>query len=241
MLRVAVACVLIGATGAPAFAESFATSFPWNSPGYRRPAATPPSRVGVLEPVVTPRASRRSEGQPTPRQREPGPKVLDGGGQPAIAPIAPKPTTFTSNHAPGTVVIDSASRKLYLVQSRSTALVYPVSVGREGFAWTGSERISRVAAWPDWRPPAEMREREPHLPELMTGGVKNPLGAKALYLGSTLYRIHGTNSVRSIGQASSSGCFRMLNGHVIDLAGRVGVGTRVVVVSSLPSNVARAR
>lgn len=238
MLRVAVACVLIGATGAPALADSFATSFPWNSPSYRRPAAAQPSRVGVLDPVD---ATRRAERQPTTRRREPGPKVLDGGGQPAIAPIAPKPTTFTSNHEPGTVVIDSSSRKLYLVQSRSTALVYPVSVGREGFAWTGSERISRVAAWPDWRPPAEMREREPHLPELMTGGVRNPLGAKALYLGSTLYRIHGTNSVRSIGQASSSGCFRMLNGHVIDLASRVGVGTRVVVVSSLPSNVARAR
>jgi lipoprotein-anchoring transpeptidase ErfK/SrfK len=116
------------------------------------------------------------------------------------------------------------------VQSGSKALSYPVSVGREGFSWTGTQRITRVANWPDWHPPAEMRQRDPRLPEKMTGGIRNPLGAKALYLGSTLYRIHGTSDARSIGRAASSGCFRMHNRHVVDLARRVGVGTKVVVI-----------
>jgi lipoprotein-anchoring transpeptidase ErfK/SrfK len=113
-------------------------------------------------------------------------------------------------------------------------LYYPISVGREGFAWTGTETISRKAEWPDWYPPAEMRERDWRLPEKMTGGIKNPLGAKALYLGNSLYRIHGTNDAKSIGRAASSGCFRMLNGHIIDLAARVEIGTVVNVVSRLP-------
>ena len=161
------------------------------------------------------------------------PKIADGGPRPAIDPIAPQRTYVQTRYAPGTIIIDTAGRQLLLTQEGGTALRYPISVGREGFSWTGEEKISRIAEWPDWHPPAEMRERDPKLPEKMTGGLKNPLGAKALYLGNTLYRIHGTNDAKSIGRASSSGCFRMLNGHVIDLAERVGVGTKVVVVSSL--------
>ena len=116
------------------------------------------------------------------------------------------------------------------MQSPTEALRYPISVGREGFSWTGAETISRKAEWPDWHPPEEMRWRDPRLPEKMTGGVKNPLGAMALYLGNSLYRIHGTNDANSIGRAASSGCFRMLNGHVVDLAARVDIGTTVQVV-----------
>ncbi len=157
------------------------------------------------------------------------PVILNGGPRPAITPRAPSQVTYASGQAKGTVVIDSAARRLFLVQSATTALAYPVSVGREGFAWNGSEKISRVADWPDWHPPAEMRERDPKLPNKMTGGLNNPLGAKALYLGNSLYRIHGTSDGRSVGRASSSGCFRMHNGHVVDLASRIGVGTRVVV------------
>jgi lipoprotein-anchoring transpeptidase ErfK/SrfK len=137
-------------------------------------------------------------------------------------------------------VIDTAGRSLYLVQSPTSALVYPISVGREGFSWVGTQTISRIADWPDWHPPAEMRQRDPRLPERMTGGIRNPLGAKALYLGNTLYRIHGTDDARTIGQATSSGCFRMTNGHVVDLARRVGVGAQVIVVNRLPSSVARS-
>jgi lipoprotein-anchoring transpeptidase ErfK/SrfK len=184
---------------------------------------------------------RRDYDPYAPRQRssfdaddEPAlPKLMDGGPRPPIEPIAPQRIYFQSRHASGTIIIDTAGRQLLLTQGGGTALRYPISVGREGFAWTGEEKISRIAEWPDWHPPAEMRERDPKLPEKMTGGIRNPLGAKALYLGNTLYRIHGTNDARSIGRASSSGCFRMLNGHVIDLAERVGVGSKVVVVSSL--------
>jgi lipoprotein-anchoring transpeptidase ErfK/SrfK len=168
-----------------------------------------------------------------PDDQQAFPRLMDGGPRPHIDPVPPQRIYFHSRHAPGTIIIDTAGRQLLLTQEGGTALRYPISVGRQGFAWTGEEKISRIADWPDWHPPAEMRERDPKLPEKMTGGLKNPLGAKALYLGNSLYRIHGTNDARTIGQASSSGCFRMLNGHVLDLAQRVGVGTKVVVVSSL--------
>ena len=165
------------------------------------------------------------------------PPVLDGGGRPNIASVAPPVVSFASSGA-GSIVIDTSGRALYYTLSATTAYRYPISVGREGFTWTGTEKISRVQSWPDWRPPAEMKERQPNLPDVMTGGVRNPLGAKALYLGNSLYRIHGTNDVKSIGQAASSGCFRMMNGHVMHLAGLASVGTTVKVVSRLPSNVA---
>ena len=121
---------------------------------------------------------------------------------------------FASQYAPGTIVIETHGRQLFFVTSDRRGLRYPISVGRDGFTWNGDEKISRIAEWPDWHPPEEMRERDQSLPEKMTGGVKNPLGAKAIYLGNTLYRIHGTNDAKTIGQAASSGCFRMLNGHV---------------------------
>ena len=133
----------------------------------------------------------------------------------------------------GTVVIDTAGRKLYYVINATSAYRYPISVGRDGFTWTGTEKISRVADWPDWHPPKEMRERDASLPEKMTGGLRNPLGAKALYLGNSLYRIHGTNDLKTIGYAASSGCFRMMNHHVVHLASLAGVGTTVHVVRSL--------
>lgn len=167
------------------------------------------------------------------------PPLLEGGPRPAIAPTSPPVVKFSGYNA-GTVVIDTAGRSLYYVLSSSTAYKYPISVGRVGFTWTGTQKISRVASWPDWRPPQEMKERVPGLPDVMTGGVRNPLGAKALYLGNSLYRIHGTNDVKTIGQAASSGCFRMMNGHVVHLAGLAGVGTTVRVLSKLPSNIASA-
>jgi lipoprotein-anchoring transpeptidase ErfK/SrfK len=170
------------------------------------------------------------EGYP-PRR---GSLVQSGGERPTIERVQPKTVSFPSSYPVGSIVIDAKGRQLFLVQSPTEALHYPISVGREGFSWTGTETISRKAEWPDWHPPAEMRWRDPRLPEKMTGGVKNPLGAMALYLGNSLYRIHGTNDASSIGRAASSGCFRMLNGHVVDLAARVEVGTGVEVVHSLP-------
>ena len=159
------------------------------------------------------------------------PELMDGGPRPVISPAAPPVVSLPKVEPAGTIIIDSGGRRLYYVLPGNQAYEYPISVGREGFAWTGTEAISRVADWPDWHPPAEMREREPGLPKVMYGGVRNPLGAKSLYLGTTLYRIHGTNDARSIGLAASSGCFRMMNEHVTHLATLAGVGTRVRVVA----------
>jgi lipoprotein-anchoring transpeptidase ErfK/SrfK len=168
------------------------------------------------------------------RPRHYGPRLQSGGERPAIAPLTPRMIAFPSSYPIGSIVIDTKGRQLLFVTSASEALHYPISVGREGFAWAGTETISRKAEWPDWHPPEEMRYRDWRLPEKMTGGIKNPLGAMALYLGSSLYRIHGTNDPKSIGRAASSGCFRMLNGHVVDLASRVEIGTPVAVVHRLP-------
>jgi hypothetical protein len=168
-----------------------------------------------------------------------GGEVRSGGERPYISPIPARRVSFPSNYKVGSIIIDSRGRQLFLVESPDTARYYPISVGRDGFSWTGTELVSRKAEWPDWHPPAEMRERDPRLPVKMTGGVNNPLGAVAIYLGNTLYRIHGTNDPNSIGRAASSGCFRMLNGHAMDLAGRIDVGTPVTVVSNLPPELAR--
>ena len=162
-----------------------------------------------------------------------GPTLLQGGPRPDISPLSPKPVSVSTGQPSGTIVIDTKGRQLLLTTGSDSALRYPISVGRTGFTWAGTEKISRIADWPDWHPPLDMRERDPRLPEKMTGGIRNPLGAKSLYLGNSLYRIHGTNDARSIGVAASSGCFRMLNGHVVDLADRIGVGTKVVVLPHL--------
>ncbi|HTV32325.1 MAG TPA: L,D-transpeptidase [Methylocella sp.] len=135
---------------------------------------------------------------------------------------------------PGTIVIDTGSRHLYLVQADGSAIRYGIGVGRQGFEWKGTARVGRKSEWPRWIPPKDMLQRRPDLPEEMEGGIDNPLGARALYLykgdKDTLFRIHGTNEPDTIGQAVSSGCIRMMNADVIDLYQRVGVGTRVVVL-----------
>lgn len=136
---------------------------------------------------------------------------------------------FRSNEEPGTIIIHTNERFLYLVMGNNRALRYGVGVGRDGFTWIGLHKISRKAEWPDWRPPPEMIERQPYLPRFMAGGPGNPLGARALYIGTTIYRIHGTNQPHTIGHAVSSGCFRMVNNDVVDLYDRVPVGTRVIV------------
>jgi lipoprotein-anchoring transpeptidase ErfK/SrfK len=141
---------------------------------------------------------------------------------------------FAYNYPASSIVIDTSERTLYYVVGGNLAYAYPISVGREGFSWTGTETISRKQVWPDWYPPEEMRQRDGSLPEKMTGGIRNPLGVMALYLGTTLYRIRGTNDEESIGQAQSSGCFRMKNAAVLHLAGVVEIGTTVAVVNSLP-------
>ncbi len=136
---------------------------------------------------------------------------------------------YAGSERPGTIVVDTSERFLFLVLAGGKALRYGVGVGRPGFEWAGRKTITRKAEWPDWRPPAEMLQRRPDLPTFMAGGPKNPLGARALYLGSSLYRIHGSNEPHTIGQAVSSGCIRMRNEDVVDLYDRVSVGTAVLV------------
>jgi lipoprotein-anchoring transpeptidase ErfK/SrfK len=169
-----------------------------------------------------------------PGPGEPFPSIMDGGPRPAVVGRAPPIVAFPNAEKAGTVIIDNAARRLYLVLDEDEAYAYPISVGRDGFTWTGTETISRIADWPDWHPPQEMRARDPRLPEKMYGGIKNPLGAKALFLGNSLYRIHGTNDPKTIGYAASSGCFRMMNDHVVHLAALVEVGTVVKVMDHLP-------
>jgi lipoprotein-anchoring transpeptidase ErfK/SrfK len=137
---------------------------------------------------------------------------------------------YGGRHAPGTIIIDTPSRYLYLVQPGGTAIRYGIGVGRPGFTWSGVKTVSMKREWPDWRPPKEMLRRRPDLPTYMEGGPDNPLGARALYLGSSLYRIHGTNEPHTIGRNVSSGCIRMMNEDVVDLYERVRIGTRVVVI-----------
>ena len=137
---------------------------------------------------------------------------------------------YSGRERAGTIIIDTPQKFLYLVQGNGQALRYGIGVGRPGFSWSGVKSISRKAEWPDWTPPGEMLKRRPDLPRHMAGGEANPLGARALYLGSSLYRIHGTNEPHTIGTNVSSGCIRMMNQDVIDLYGRVGVGTRVIVL-----------
>jgi lipoprotein-anchoring transpeptidase ErfK/SrfK len=141
---------------------------------------------------------------------------------------------FHTSEAPGTIIVDTAERHLYLVQPDGQALRYGIGVGRAGFQWSGVERVSQKQEWPDWRVPAEMIGRQPYLPRFMAGGPGNPLGARALYLGHTVFRIHGTNQPETIGHAVSSGCIRLDNADVIDLYDRVKVGAKVVVKQSAP-------
>jgi len=142
----------------------------------------------------------------------------------------PQSVTYAGPEKPGTIVVDTPQHFLYLIESGGTARRYGIGVGRPGFTWAGIKEISAKREWPDWRPPAEMLQRRPDLPGFMAGGPENPLGARAMYLGSSLYRIHGSNEPWTIGTEVSSGCIRMRNEDVIDLYDRVRVGTRVVVI-----------
>jgi lipoprotein-anchoring transpeptidase ErfK/SrfK len=149
---------------------------------------------------------------------------------------------YRTKEPAGTLVIDTPNTYLYLVLGNGKAMRYGIGVGREGFTWAGEERISKMAEWPDWHPPADMIERQPYLPRFMAGGPSNPLGARALYLGKSLYRIHGTNQPSTIGQTVSSGCIRLVNDDIEDLYSRVQVGTRVVVLpGGKPASAGAAR
>jgi lipoprotein-anchoring transpeptidase ErfK/SrfK len=142
---------------------------------------------------------------------------------------------YTGREAPGTIVIDTPNTYLYYVLGNGRAIRYGIGVGREGFTWSGVQSIVRKAEWPDWYPPTEMIARQPYLPRMMAGGAGNPLGARAMYLGNTAYRIHGTNAPDTIGKRVSSGCIRLTNEDIEDLYEHVTIGTKVVVLTNLPA------
>lgn len=165
------------------------------------------------------------------------PKHMDGGERPDIKPAEPPMVYFDQAEEPGTIIVDTQNRRLFFVLPGKKAYQYPISVGRDGFTWSGTERISRITAWPSWTPPPEMHKRQPGLPITVTGGMLNPQGARALYLGNTIYRIHGTNNDRSVGRANSSGCFRLTNEHVVHLASIAKVGAKVRVMQAYAGGV----
>jgi lipoprotein-anchoring transpeptidase ErfK/SrfK len=144
-------------------------------------------------------------------------------------PVYRQTVAYSGGHVPGTVVVSTGERRLYYVLGNGQAIRYGIGVGRPGFQWAGTRTITMKREWPDWRPPAQMLRRRPDLPRYMAGGIGNPLGARAMYLGGSLFRIHGSNEPETIGQAVSSGCIRMTNADVVDLYSRVRVGTTVVV------------
>jgi lipoprotein-anchoring transpeptidase ErfK/SrfK len=159
-----------------------------------------------------------------------GPMVEEEDGAALSPKLRRQIVSYSTREAPGTIIIDTPHTYLYYVLGNGQAMRYGIGVGRDGFRWSGVQHIARKAEWPDWHPPAEMVARQPYLPRFMAGGPSNPLGARALYLGNSIYRIHGTNAPSTIGGRVSSGCIRMLNEDVIDLYARVNVGTKVVVL-----------
>jgi lipoprotein-anchoring transpeptidase ErfK/SrfK len=221
-----------GAQPAPGQPNYGSQQGPGQPPGQSQDAFRPPQPIG-----------------PGPQPGQPGQQGQPGQGQPSVYSALPpeeRPETGPRKELPpqfrrttvdyqtkepvGTIIIDTANTYLFLVLGNGKAMRYGIGVGREGFTWTGAERVSRMAEWPDWHPPSEMIERQPYLPRFMAGGEGNPLGARALYLGKTLYRIHGTNQPSTIGSFVSSGCIRLTNEDIADLYYRVNVGTRVVVL-----------
>jgi len=215
---------------APAPAYPDAGQPPYGAAG---PVALPPGQDDTPRPPMSIGPDRAVAALPPDYQPETGPVQLPPQFRRTLV-------DYRTKEPAGTIIIDTPNTYLYLVLGKGKALRYGIGVGREGFTWSGTERISRVAEWPDWRPPPEMIDRQPYLPRFMAGGESNPLGARALYLGKTEYRIHGTNQPSTIGTFVSSGCIRLTNDDVTDLYGRVQVGTRVVVLPGAPTNTAQA-
>ncbi len=198
-------------------------AIPWGLAFAQSLSYMPLDRYGTLFPQYAPQTEQ--PGDVTPDADE-------------LAPaLRRQMVAYTASEPAGTIIIDTAHTFLYLTLSGGEALRYGIGVGRKGFIWSGVETISRKAEWPDWIPPAEMVARQPYLPRWVGGGPGNPLGARALYLGNTDYRIHGTNDPATIGKHVSSGCIRLRNADVIDLYNRVGIGTKVIVLPNDPRSV----
>jgi len=223
----------LGERAMPAERSDFAD----NRPGAARPQYAPGSMGGgFIEFLFTGRSELPRTQYQRPWEDMDRGRMMNARREDPTAYERPDPrylkqiVDYPTQEAPGTVVIDTNNRFLYYVEGNGKATRYGVGVGRPGFEWAGVKTVSQKKEWPDWRPPAEMLARRPELPTYMAGGPENPLGARAIYLGSSLYRIHGSNEPQTIGTAVSSGCIRMRNEDVIDLYERVKVGTKVIVI-----------
>jgi len=205
--------------------------------------ATPASAQSLFSLLAPP---AQQQATPAPQAAEPAPADDDASMDAALpARLQRQVVDYPSREAPGTIVVDTPHTYLYLVLGGGKAMRYGIGVGREGFTWSGVRAIARKAEWPDWYPPAEMIRRQPYLPRMVAGGPGNPLGARAMYIGGTEYRIHGTNDPSSIGKFMSSGCIRLTNADVEDLFSRVKVGAKVIVLpmtreAKAPAREARA-
>jgi lipoprotein-anchoring transpeptidase ErfK/SrfK len=196
-----------------------------------RPAVPPPFTGGLLEFLFGGGMRSSDIAEPSERSNAIDLNAAAAGAHPAMDPrFARQTVMYTGSEPPGTIIINTEERFLYLVEGSGRAVRYGIGVGRPGFRWVGVKQITMKREWPEWRPPDEMLRRRPDLPRYMPGGPENPLGARAMYLGSSLYRIHGSNEPWTIGTAVSSGCIRMRNEDVIDLYDRVKVGTKVLVI-----------
>ena len=187
-----------------------------------------PLGVGIVDALLLTSIAARASADISIFAYPPSSATSDG--RPLAAPIPRETVSYNGPYAPGSIVINTAERRLYFILPDHQALRYGVGVGRPGFTWAGMSHIANKREWPDWTPPAQMLKRRPDLPRHMEGGIDNPLGARAMYIAGTLYRIHGSNEPDTIGQAVSSGCIRMTNDDVTDLYNRAKIGATVVVM-----------
>jgi lipoprotein-anchoring transpeptidase ErfK/SrfK len=225
--KIAVVAIAVGAVGYGLLSRP-ATVQPVRIPHAHQASIAPPPVPVPASASVAPApapASVAAAPASTPAPEMEFPKTADAPGK-----FVRQVVDYVSHEAPGTVVVDTGNTFLYLVLNGRQAMRYGIGVGREGFTWSGEQSVARKTEWPDWRPPADMLSRQPYLPRFMAGGPGNPLGARAMYLGETEYRIHGTNKPDTIGKRVSSGCIRLTNEDVADLYERVKIGAKVIVL-----------
>jgi lipoprotein-anchoring transpeptidase ErfK/SrfK len=234
--KVAVVVIAVGGLGCGLLSRP-ASIQPVRVPSARQALLPPPpvsARTPAPLPVPAPVLAPAQASVPAPQVEIQ--KAADGPGR-----LVRQVVDYVSHELPGTVVIDTGNTFLYLVLNGGQAMRYGIGVGREGFSWSGEQSVARKTEWPDWRPPADMLSRQPYLPRFMAGGPGNPLGARAMYLGETEYRIHGTNKPETIGKRVSSGCIRLTNEDVADLYTRVKIGAKVIVLPATRPNAATHR
>ena len=220
--------VAAGALLAAAPARAYEGSFFIDTPETQAGSPAPAPQTGSHKASYNASEDTSEAGYSEPAYVAPGGGVAET--RPLMTPIPRETVAYDGAYAPGTIVVDTQEKRLYLVMPDHQAMRYGVGVGRPGFEWSGTKTITAKREWPDWTPPPEMIKRRPDLPRHMSGGIENPLGARAMYLGGTMYRIHGSNEPDTIGQAVSSGCIRMTNDDVSDLYERVKVGTKAVIL-----------